>query len=206
MEVHFRPCEPADAETIVPYILYSGPDAFNYVFTTSHTTAKDFLMYAFPKKGGEFSYENHTAILYKNKIIGVGGGFDAKKAASFTIRDVFRILAHYKWRSIPVLTRGLKIEKCLQLPVKNEICLVHLGISKDLRGKGLGTLLIAHLMEKFQDRQEGVFVLDVSLENPKAQQLYERLGFQVSRLVPSDLKSPFGYVPSHHRMERPVHL
>lgn len=206
MKVHFRPCKPSDADRIVPYILYSGPDAFGYVFTTANTTARDFLMYAFSKKGGQFSFQNHTAIIHQNSIIGVGGVFDAKKAASFTFKDVIRILIHYKWRSIPVLIRGLKIEQCLQLPVKNEICLVHLGVSKGQRGQGLGTLLIAHLMEKFQDRSKGVFVLDVSTENPKAQQLYKRLGFKTTKLVPSTLKSPFGYVPSHYRMERPVRL
>ena len=45
-------------------------------------------------------------------------------------------------------------------------------------------------------------VLDVAVSNPRAQALYERLGFAVTGERASSLANAQGAVPGHRRMER----
>lgn len=197
----FRPCAPDDVEQAVPLIYSSGPDAFSYVFKTDKYKATDFLSFAFSRKGGEFSYDNHQALLVGHKVVGIGAVFSSLEARRFTLSDFWNIILFYGLGCIPVLIRGLKIEQKIRLPIKNEICLAHLGITPELRSKGLGQKLMDYLISISNKKTQDYFILDVSEDNPRAKQLYDKEGFIVSRYVPSSLKSKHGHVPNHFRME-----
>ena len=73
-----------------------------------------------------------------------------------------------------------------------------------MRGKGLGTRLIQELMNNSKVENLGNYVLDVSVENPKAQELYDKLGFRVSRKCISSLKNNHASVVDHNRMEKKI--
>lgn len=200
-KIEIRPCLPDDVEKAVPLIYESGPSAFNYVFTNHRTSALDFLAHAFQREGGEFSYDNHFAVLANGQFVGIGSIFSGPRASGFMWKDIQNILRHYRYRAIPVLIRGLKIEQILKLPKKNEFCLAHLAISETERSKGYGEQLIQTLMQGVDKKPADYFVLDVSEENPRAQQLYERIGFKVHKHIRSTHKTQHGYVPNFFRME-----
>ena len=200
-EIEFRPCIPEDVNEAVPLILSSGPPAFNYVFTNKGSTATDFLKYAFQRKGGEFSFDNHYAVLLNQNLIGIGSVFSELKAKGFMLKDALNIVRFYSINASSVLIRGLRIEQILKLPQRNEICLAHLAIAENQRSKGYGQKLIQYLMGQVEKNSSDYFVLDVSEENPRAQQLYERLGFKVHKHVLSNYSSNYGYVPNFFRME-----
>jgi len=194
----------SDVDEVVPLIYSSGPDAFSFVFTSNKTSAIEFLNYAFQQEGGEFSYDNHYALLVHGKIVGAGSVFDSKRAKGFAIRDGFNILKYYGIKSLPVLINGLNTEKVIKVPLGNEICIGHLGITSDFRGKGLGSKLVEFLMKESKAQPTDVFVLDVSEENPRAKALYDRMGFEVRKHEISTLKNSHGHVPNHFRMELEV--
>ncbi|WP_172435972.1 GNAT family N-acetyltransferase [Sediminicola luteus] len=197
-----RNCTPNDAHWAVPLIYASGPDAFDYVFQTKNQKAQEFLSFAFKRKGGEFSFDNHYALTLEGRPIGIGAIFDGKKALGFPLTDAQNIMRYYKLQSPQVLVKGLRTEKIIQPPKTFEHSLVHLAIDPQLRGQGLGTTLVALLMQQLPLGAMGEkFVLDVSLENPRAKKLYKTLGFKVSKTIQSTLKNQYGHVPSHHRME-----
>ena len=202
LNLTYRKCIPSDVKKAVPLIYASGPDAFSYVFRNKNCSAQDFLSHAFISKGGEFSYDNHFVILKDQKIIGIGAAFSEKRAKAFMFWDIIKILNFYKLSAFSVMIRGLKIEQVLLLPRKNEVCLAHISISPDERSKGYGQLLIEFLMQQKEAIPDSNFVLDVSEENPRAKSLYERLGFVEKRHISSNLKSNYGYVPNHFRMEK----
>jgi len=127
--------------------------------------------------------------------------FIGKRAKGFAIKEFLNIVGFYKIHALPVMVKGLKTEQIIQPPKNNEVCIVHLGIAENYRGLGLGRKLIAFLMEASKPKPTNRFVLDVSEENPKAQFLYERLGFKVLKCNYSKLKNSFGYVANHYRME-----
>ena len=194
------PSKPEDVDKAVKYIYSSGPAAFEYVFQNANVKAKDILRYAFIREGGEFSYDNHYSLFYNDELVGIGSAFDAKKSSQFTTADALKILKYYRLNSIPIMMRGLKIEKIIKFPKSGEVALAHLGIESELRGKGLGTFLIKELMNLY-DNEQVTFVLDVSEENPKAQSLYEKLGFRITSKNESNLKNKYSYVANHYRME-----
>ena len=199
--LELRPSQPSEVTKAVPLIYSSGPDAFEYVFKNGQVSAQDFLSHAFVRKGGEFSYDNHYSLYLNDKMVGIGSVFDAKQAGTFTTTDALNIFRFYKWKSLRIIQNGLRIEKIIKLPVKQEIVLAHLGVLPDLRSQGLGTKLIHSLIEKANTTAESRFVLDVSEENPRAKSLYDRLGFVVTKKIDSTLRNKFSYVPNHFRME-----
>ena len=196
-----KPCTPEDKALAVPLIYASGPAAFDFVFKNEQQNALEFLHFAFVRKGGEFSYDNHYALWDEEQLVAVGAVFGYGQANSFTVKDAINIILFYGWKSLPRGLNGLKIETMIKLPKKNEVALGHLGVSEGLRGKGYGTQLIKALMEKDAKKEGKKFILDVSEENPKAKALYDKLGFQVTQKYVSTYQNKFSRVPNHLRME-----
>ncbi|NUM47588.1 MAG: GNAT family N-acetyltransferase, partial [Anaerolineales bacterium] len=80
--------------------------------------------------------------------------------------------------------------------------IAHLGVAPEWQSKGIGGRLIEHFLEGGKKLGRTTAALDVSVVNPRAQRLYERLGFVVKHERVSTLKNEFGTVPNHRRMER----
>lgn len=202
--IKFRPCIPADVEDAIPLIYSSGPDAFNHVFCNKDLTALDFLRSAFGTRGGEFSYDNHIAMLLDDQLIGVGSSFSGSKAASFTLHDALKIIKLYKVGAVGIMRRGLRVERIIKLPTKIEIALAHIAINEKNQSKGYGQRLMEYLMSNTELGKDQYFVLDVSILNPRAKALYERLGFVETKLNRSVLSNDHGTVADHYRMEKKV--
>lgn len=199
--IEFRPCVIEDVHAAVPLIYASGPPAFEYVFQTSGKTAQGFLRMAFITPGGEFSFDNHFVGVSGKHIVAAGAIYDASRAGRFMWYDIRKIIRFYKLAGIPVLTRGWRTEQKIVPPMKNEICISHLGVDPAFRSRGYGQQLIKFLMDQVEQNNDSIFVLDVSEKNPRAQALYERMGFQVKEHRPSSLGNKYSYVPGHFRME-----
>ncbi len=201
-DILFRPCVPEDVELAIPLIYSSGPTSFDYVFKNKKYTSLDFLRSAFLTPGGEFSYDNHVAMIIDGKLCGIGTAFSNKKAKSFSLKDAIKIIKLYKLQASSVMARGLKVESIIKLPKKKEVILGHIAIAPELRSRGYGQRLMEHLMSTTQLNSGDCFALDVSELNPRAQALYERLGFEVTKEMKSELKNQFGFVANHRRMEK----
>lgn len=200
--IEFRPCIPSDVELAIPLIYSSGPDAFSYVFNNGKFTALDFLRSAFQTKGGEFSYDNHIAMLLDDELIGIGSAFSGDRGTSFTISDALKIMKQYKLGAVKIMSRGLRVEQLIKLPKGDQVALAHIAIIEKMRSKGYGQKLMEHLMDKAKFNKDEHFVLDVSAINPRAKALYERLGFTVTKENKSKLKNKYAAVPDHYRMEK----
>ncbi len=89
-------------------------------------------------------------------------------------------------------------------PKGNQHCVAHLGIAPELRSHGLGQKLVQHLLDEGRALGRTKAVLDVSVENPRARELYLRMGFKDVVEHTSTLKNQHAIVPSHIRMERAI--
>ncbi|MFM1919896.1 MAG: hypothetical protein RLZZ303_1530 [Candidatus Hydrogenedentota bacterium] len=204
MKASFRTANSQDADALVPHVYASGPDTFNYVFTAParRVNAQGFLRRALARPMGEFGYSVHLAGEVEGRIIAAGAGFDARLMSNATLPMLRSIIGTYGLLdSIGVIRRGLAVEHLLPPPKGDEWALVHLGVSEELRGHGIGGQLIEALLQRGRARGCRVAVLDVSLENPRAQFLYERMGFNVTREVTANLRNQHGHVPGFRRME-----
>jgi ribosomal protein S18 acetylase RimI-like enzyme len=101
-----------------------------------------------------------------------------------------------------VIARGLRVERVIPPPSRGLHYLAHLGVSPELRGQGIGRALVGYLIAQGLEQGRQRLALDVACSNPRAQALYERLGFAVTEERRSRLANTQGVVPDHRRMER----
>jgi ribosomal protein S18 acetylase RimI-like enzyme len=201
--IHFRPARAADVADAVPLIYSSGPAAFDYVFATGRVTAQEFLCRAFVDGAGEFGWRNHCVGELDGEVVAVGAGYGGESGLAFMLAAARQILAHYGPRhAAGVIARGLQVERVIPPPARRWHYLAHLGVAPALRGKGVGQQLIVHLIAQGRAQGRQRLVLDVAVSNPRAQALYERLGFSVTAQRRSKLVRDRAAVPDHRRMER----
>ena len=206
MEIHFRHARPDDAEQAIPLIYSSGPAAFDYVF--AHRTpidSQEFLRQAFVKGGTEFGYSSHIVGEHDGKVVAIGTGFSHADKAGQTAVAIKQILQGYGLiKGLGVLRRGIQVESYFLESNPDTHYIAHIGVTPDLRGQGIGEQLMRYLIKHAQALGRSAASLDVSCENPRAQVLYERLGFVVTRDLPLKYRNSTSYVPSHRRMELPL--
>jgi ribosomal protein S18 acetylase RimI-like enzyme len=207
-ELTFRVASPADVAAAVPLIYSSGPATFDYVFNIGHTRgAQEFLRFAFLQGGGEFGWRTHHVAEIDGQVAAAAAAFDGRAVLGFTIASALQILRFYgPFRSWGVLARGLRVEAIIRPPRVEEYYLGHVGVRQELRGYGIGTRFMRNLLQGIDIDRHSCAALDVAATNPRAQLLYERLGFVVKALRSSKLQGRYGRVADHYRMVRPVEV
>jgi ribosomal protein S18 acetylase RimI-like enzyme len=198
----FRAASPADVAEAVPLIYSSGPEAFDYVFDNGAPRgAQEFLRFAYLQGAGEFGWRNHVVGQIDGQVVAAAAAFDGRALLQFTIANALQILRFYgPIQSWAVLVRGLRTETIIRPPRAEEYYLGHVGVRPELRGQGIGARFMRHLLEGLDVDRHRCAVLDVAETNPRAQLLYERLGFTVEARRVSTLGNLRGRVVDHYRM------
>ena len=201
-----RAATPADVADAVPLIYSSGPSAFDYVFNIGGTRdARAFLRFAYLKGAGEFGWQAHRVAELGGRVVATGAAFDGRAVLRFTIAGALQILRFYgPLRAWGVMVRGLRTETVIRPPRVEEYYLCHVGVREELRGQGIGARFMRHLLEGLDPDRHHRATLDVAVTNPRAQLLYERLGFVVEVLRASKLQNRRGRVADHYRMSREI--
>lgn len=200
MDLIFRTATSDDATAVVPLIYSSGPAAFDFALVdATHPSAAEFLIRAFRRRGGVFGYANHTVATSDGLVVGAGACYTCAMSFPFMLAAIGPIIACYGIRAgLRVIRRGTQLDRQFSLPEDHKSYIAHLGVAPKWRNRGIGRQLLEHFLAR--SRQEGRThaALDVSVENPRAQMLYERIGFEMTEerqsLIPS--------VPDHRRMEK----
>ena len=202
----FRAASRADVADAVPLIYSSGPAAFDYVFNNGGSRdAQAFLRFAYLHGGGEFGWRAHRIAEMGGQVVAVGAAFDGRTVTRFTIAGALQIWGFYSAiRAWGVMARGLRVEAIIRPPHAQEYYLCHLGVREEMRGRGIGARFMGHLLEGLDAKRHRCATLDVAVTNPRAQLLYERLGFEVEALRASKLQNRRGRVADHYRMSRPL--
>ena len=202
----FRAASRADVADAVPLIYSSGPAAFDYVFNNGGSRdAQAFLRFAYLHGGGEFGWRAHRIAEMGGQVVAVGAAFDGRTVTRFTIAGALQIWGFYgAIRAWGVMVRGLRVEAIIRPPHAQEYYLCHLGVREEMRGRGIGARFMGHLLEGLDAKRHRCATLDVAVTNPRAQLLYERLGFEVEALRASKLQNRRGRVADHYRMSRPL--
>jgi ribosomal protein S18 acetylase RimI-like enzyme len=202
----FRAASRADVADAVPLIYSSGPAAFDYVFNIGGTRdAQAFLRFAYLHGGGEFGWRAHRIAEMGGQVAAAAAAFDGRAVMRFTIAGALQILGFYgPIHAWGVMVRGLRVEAIIRPPRAEEYYLCHLGVRDEMRGHGVGARFMWHLLEGLDAKRHRCAALDVAVTNPRAQLLYERLGFAVDVLRSSKLQNQRGRVADHYRMSRPA--
>jgi ribosomal protein S18 acetylase RimI-like enzyme len=202
--LRFRAATPEDIADAVPLIYSSGPSAFDYVFDIGNAGgAQEFLRFAYRQGGGEFGWRIHRVAEIGGQVAAAGAAFDGRAVLRFTIASALLIVRFYgPIRAWGVMLRGLRTEGIIRPPRAEEYYLCHVGVRAELRGRGIGMTFMRYLLQGVDAARHRSAALDVAVTNPRAQLLYERLGFVVTALRPSQLQNRHGRIVDHQRMSR----
>jgi ribosomal protein S18 acetylase RimI-like enzyme len=205
-DLQFRSASAGDVAAAVPLIYSSGPAAFDFVFSHDRPgQAEAFLHFAFVQGSGEFGWRNHVAAVAGDRVAAIGAGWDGSNSLRFTLAAARQIFGFFgPWRAWGVIIRGLRVESIIRPAGGGEFYIGHLGVDPTIRSQGIGARLVAHLLAAASRSPCRMAVLDVAVGNPRAQALYDRLGFAVTVTRVSRLRDRYGSVGDHRRMVRSV--
>jgi ribosomal protein S18 acetylase RimI-like enzyme len=204
LDVRFRPSRPEDAAASAPLVHSSGPSSFDYVFTTATRDAHSFLRYALALPEGEFGCATHMVGTMDGRAVACGAGWRGGGGFRFLRATAMPFIRYMGLATLSAYRRGMQAEAIMPGPTPAEFYVGHLGVDPAFRGRGIGEALIAHLLTLGRQAGAHTAVLDVSVENPRAQALYERMGFRVTGTRQSSYANAFGRIPGHHRMDRAI--
>ena len=200
MSIEFRPARADDVDDAIPLIYSSGPLAFDFVFGSDRFPATEFLRRAFITGKGTFGYNNHVVGVRNGKVVATGAGYSSDTTVPYTLAVATQIVKAYRFGAVGQILTGLRIERVIKPPAKGTHYVAHLGVTPEARGTGIGSALVEHLHDQGRQLGRTVAELDVAVTNPRAQALYERLGYRVVKEEPSTLENRFGKVVDHRRM------
>ncbi|HRI88490.1 MAG TPA: GNAT family N-acetyltransferase [Candidatus Hydrogenedentes bacterium] len=206
VDVMLRLAMPDDADAAVPLIYSSGPAVIEYMFRVWDAgDAMACMRRGFVKNCGELGHAIHTVAVIDGAVVGVGTAYSGREMPGYMIAGTRNIFAFYGLvRGLGVMRRALQVERLIQPPKGDMHYVAHLGVAPEMRGRGIGALLVNHLLEEGRKLGRSVAALDVSVLNPRAQALYERLGFVVTEERKSTLRNAHATVPDHRRMVLPL--
>lgn len=186
-----------DAEAMANLIYSSGPKAFDYVFGKQSTKAQDYLYHAVQRENGQYSHRNHVIVRHQGAVLGSMFNYDSRGLSAMYFPTVLSVLSYFRWKILGVAKRSTVIDQVIKPPADDLLVVAHLAVAPQAQGMGIGSKLIDYAAGIAREYGYAGLALDVSMENPAAQRLYERLGFEVC----AERLSPVNDVPGHRYME-----
>jgi len=167
--MYIRKALPLD-ETVPLLMLQAMEDiVYRFIGKEDKNEAILFLSDLFKKEGNQYSYENtFVAVDENNEIIGSITAYDGDQLSSLRA-PVLQLIQD-------------KYDQHLELDDEtdgDELYLDTIAVAPNQQGKGVGSLLLRHLLAYAKENSFSKVGLLVDFENPDAQRLYERIGFQI---------------------------
>jgi ribosomal protein S18 acetylase RimI-like enzyme len=180
MNIHIRKAQPEDVRFVLPMIYSSGPHEFDYVFNVGNKTTQEYLLFAFRTRVGVHSHRVYLLATVDGQIRGISAFYTGRDNQRLGLGNVWNVLRFYGLQNtIRVAQRAAQLETILPPPAADAGYISQLGVKEEFRSCGIGTALIGHQIELTRNIGMRKCVLDVAITNPRAQALYERLGFKV---------------------------
>lgn len=192
----------AESDMVAPLIISSGPEMYQFLYQTSGHPTQDFIKYEFESGIGFCGYKNVSVIEENGKPIASGCFFtryDFNRLALGSLLNLFRF--YPMGQILPAIRRSLQATSILKTPGPGEVYLSNFGVAEDYRGRGVGQNLIYKVCQSYQSLGAKKFGLDVAVNNPNAQRLYQRLGLTVIQEKKFSATNVHHQVPDCRKME-----
>jgi len=159
---------PKDSEAIAELMfLAMGEFFYSYINEEDANKAKQFARYFIEQKENQLSYENCVVAIQDHQIIASLNIYDGGKLKELQQPIVDYIKKHYN----PEFVLGDETQA-------GEYYIDTLAIREDYQGNGLGTEMLKYAIDKYVKEQNSALGLVVDKDNPKAKELYLKLGFE----------------------------
>lgn len=182
MALDFRPAVAADAADAAPLVYSSGPEAFDYILRTQDKSALDFLRYAFADGAGFQGHRNHWVAERDGRVVCAGAFYSGRDEPRLVLGFARQVLAFYPLATaLGVIRRALQVAPMMKPVTRDMLYVANFGVAAELRGQGIGAQMLNRQMARARELGFARYALDVAVTNPRAQKLYEGIGFRFVR-------------------------
>ncbi|MDY6874312.1 MAG: GNAT family N-acetyltransferase [Chloroflexota bacterium] len=177
-ELTFRDAEPRDAHIAAPLIFDTFPKVATFIVGLgSDELAHTILERLFELPGHRLSYEETTMAVYQGRVIGLLLSYPAHRMRKLDRKADRLILKQYRLRGKLALAIRAWPQLFMNQTNLDEYQIGNLAVRKRYWGRGVGTHLVNYAGELARNEGLNRLALRVAIENQKARELYERLGF-----------------------------
>lgn len=189
----FRPATPDDAPFVAPLMYDIARRDLDRLFTSlaAGLTPLDVVEKFYRAPGGMFSWHNTELALHDGLPAGLLTAYSvaSRNGSSAWLFEPARQLGAHAL--VLLAWRGVVVARALQRNQPGSWFIAFAGVDPTQQSLGIGSSLIGRSIQTARASGCSCVELDVDVDNPRAQALYERLGFHVQhtgqRRMPSAL-------------------
>ena len=145
---------------------------------------------AFAQPDHDLSYQNVTFVERDNVIVGMVSGFTAAQHRRSSRQPLKQAAGRRNLRMRIVLILFAPLMRIIDSIADGDFYLQAIGVDKELRGDGVGSVLMDSFEERARASGSTRLSLDVSATNKGACRFYERRGMTVESQWPKRLPMP----------------
>lgn len=203
MNVEIRQARPDDADAAIDLIYSAAPAAYEFLYSIKGGKGRDYIRYEFQRGTGFLGAAAHTVAVVDGQVAGIGSFYTKDKHKALGSEQAKNFIARFgMWEFIRMMPRGLRIQRGISKLEDGQLYLANLGVKEEMRSKGIGKELIEAAAKQASAQGLAQLILDVSEQNPRAEALYQRLGFNVTRINPARNKPNSTQLPGSKSMAR----
>ncbi len=152
--------------------------------------AGDIIATAFLEPDHDLSYQNMTFAERDDVIVGMFLGYTAEQHRRSSRQPLKRAAGRFNLRMRIVETLFAPLMRIIDSIADGDFYLQGIAVDKELRGDGVGSVLMDSSEERARANGSTRLSLDVSAENEGARRFYERRGMNVESQWPKRLTIP----------------
>lgn len=180
MEIKFRPAVIDDAKYVIPLMYSAAPVIHDFLYKNCSKNTNDFLEYSFKSGKSFFGYKKQIVGVYEDKIVFSATVYNGNEFLKLTLES---LILHSKFFSIAdmlkIIKKSLVINKIFTPPASDSKYFANIGTEPKFRSKGIATQFFIQQHELAKGEGIKKCDIDVSINNPNAQKLYEKMGYKV---------------------------
>jgi ribosomal protein S18 acetylase RimI-like enzyme len=205
MNVAMRRARPDDVASVVELIYSAAPDAYRFLYAIKGADARDYIRYEFQRDTGFLGAAAHTVAVADGEVVGIGSFYTQPEYQLLSSQQAKNFIARFGWwEFLRMMPRGLRIQRGVSKPTDGQLYVANLGVKSELRSKGIGRALIECAAQRARTQGLAALVLNVSAQNPRAENLYQRLGFAVTGVNVAKNKPGKVQLPSSKSMLKAI--
>ena len=185
----FRPANPTfdEGKVFAHYLDQAAEGFFRFMLGRR---ADDIIASAFTHPGHDLSYQLVTFIERDGVIVGMVSGYTAEQHRLSSGSILEKAAGRYNLRFLIISTLLSPFLGILETIADGDFYLLAVAVDKELRGEGVGSVLMNFIEERARASGSTRLSLDVSAKNEVARGLYERRGMTVESQWPKRLSLP----------------
>ena len=148
------------------------------------------LATAYMHPNHDYSYQNVTFAERDHVIVGMAAGYTAKQCHHFSDQPLKQAAASSALRMKAVKRLCAPLMRILETIAEEDFYLLSIAVDKELRGEGVGSMLMDAVEDRARASGATRLSLDVSAKNEGARRLYEHRGMAVESQWPKRLVIP----------------